>query len=79
MFTLVEFVHLSQGYIRGRFVLHQRQSFIEEPLVYRLVFTFTVNCEFSGGDLSTVFCDITNYNVTTLKSDTFGLNEKFKR
>ena len=36
MFILVEYVSLSQGYIRGQFVLHQRQSFIEEPLVYRL-------------------------------------------
>ena len=78
MFTLVEYVCLSEGYIRGRFVLHQWQSFIEELLVYGLVFTFTVICEFSGGDLSTVFCDITNDNVTTLKSDTFGLIEKFK-
>ena len=33
MFTLVEYVCLSQGYIRGRFVLHQQQSFLEEPSV----------------------------------------------
>ena len=32
-FALVEDVRLLQAYIRGRFVLLQRQSFIEEPLV----------------------------------------------
>ena len=31
--ALVEDVRLLQAYIRGRFVLLQRQSFIEEPLV----------------------------------------------
>ena len=79
MFTLVEYVRLSQGYIRGRFVLHQWQSFIEEQVVYRLSVTFTVICEFSECDLSTVFCDFRINNVTTLKSDSFGLSEKFKR
>ena len=35
-FALVEDVRLLQAYIRGRFVLLQRQSFIEEPLVLRM-------------------------------------------
>ena len=51
-FALVEDVRLLQAYIRGRFVLLQRQSFIEEPLVLRMSVTFTVNSEFSGGVLS---------------------------
>ena len=36
MFALVEDVRLFREYIRGRFVLLQRQSFIEEPLVLRM-------------------------------------------
>ena len=49
-FALVEDVRLLQAYIRGRFVLLQRQSFIEEPLVlWMRVRHLHCESEFSGG------------------------------
>ena len=69
-FALVEDVRLLQAYIRGRFVLLQRQSFIEEPLVLWMSVTCTVKVSSVEVSRRTVICLTATTIMTTLKSDT---------
>ena len=69
-FALVEDVRLLQAYIRGRFVLLQRQSFIEEPLVLWMSVTCTVKVCSVEVSCRTVICLTATTITTTLKSDT---------
>ena len=69
-FALVEDVRLLQAYIRGRFVLLQRQSFIEEPLVLWMSVTCTVKVSSVEVPRRTVTCLTAATITTTLKSDT---------
>ena len=61
------FVCLFRGYIRGRFVLLQRHFLMGRAASCTdSVFSLIVIREFNVGEVSVVFCDNQNNNVTTL-------------
>ena len=67
MFTLVNYVRLSQGYIRGRFVLKQQQFLIGRAAsVWIKVVSLIVICEFNERELSVVICEFRINNMTPL-------------